>query len=248
MNCKNCGEPVTGPFCSQCGQNTQVGRISLATIVQELSEGVFQVNKGFFYTVMVLFMQPGKAISSYLHGKRKQFFKPISYVLLLSTVYFIVSQFVGQNTWMGDLMTGYTQGALDKGDVAEVPDLILWFTKNYPYAALLFIPVFSLASYWSYRRFQLNYIEHIVFNSFLTGQQAIIYAVCSLPLAFTEQTIFEIFPFVLAVLYAFWVFGQFFDKQSPLGKVLRFVLVYFLYAIFCTIIFSILMTIGQYWE
>ena len=59
MNCKNCDQIVGGNFCTHCGQSTKIDKVNLPNFVRELSDSVFQINKGFFYTLKALFVRPG---------------------------------------------------------------------------------------------------------------------------------------------------------------------------------------------
>ena len=78
MNCKNCGNIVEGEYCNHCGQRSNVGRITLSSLLNELTESIFQIDRGFFYTLTQLFARPGKSIREYLNGKRRKHFKPIA--------------------------------------------------------------------------------------------------------------------------------------------------------------------------
>ena len=115
MNCRNCGHTVDGKFCSNCGQNSKVGRINLPAVLNEFSESIFQINKGFFYTLRELCIRPGESLKEFLNGKRKNHFKPIAYLLTLSTLYFLITQATNQNTWIEDLITGWMNGATEPG-------------------------------------------------------------------------------------------------------------------------------------
>ncbi|MCB0631023.1 MAG: DUF3667 domain-containing protein, partial [Lewinella sp.] len=66
MNCKNCNQTAGGNFCAHCGQSTKVDKINLPNFLRELSEGVFQINRGFFFTLKELFVRPGYSIRAYL--------------------------------------------------------------------------------------------------------------------------------------------------------------------------------------
>ena len=107
MNCKNCGKIVEGNFCSYCGQNSKVGKINFPNFLNQVSESVFLINKGFFYTLINLFVRPGESIRDFLNGKRKDHFKPIAYALVLSTIYFLISRIAEQNTLVEDLISGF---------------------------------------------------------------------------------------------------------------------------------------------
>jgi len=231
MNCKNCGQIVEGNYCSNCGQKTSVVRLTFSTLVKELSESIFQVNRGFFYTFKELLLRPGEGIKDYLDGKRKRHFKPIAYLLLLSTLYFLVTQVSGQNTWMDDIITGFTLGALDKGDSLQMPPVITWLSKNYAYTTLLLLPVFTLASYFSFRKYGINYVEHFVLNSYITGQQAVAYSILALIQTFVAYKPLEALPLFISLSYAFWVFAKFFKTGHKLNIFLRSILTYAIYMI-----------------
>lgn len=244
MKCKNCGHIVDGKFCSHCGQNSAVRSINFSNFIQEVSESVFQVDRGFFYTLIALWVRPGKSLHEYLDGKRKNYFKPIAYLLTLSTVYFLISQMTNQNTWIDDLITGWMSGAAEQNSAVEIPKMAQWFAKNFAYSTLLLLPVFSLASYWSFSKFGNNYLEHVVVNSYITGQQAIIYSFFAIVGAFIESEIIELFPLLLAVLYTFFVYWQFFPNENRAKHILRSILTYTLYLIFSAVLLLLLVGIS----
>lgn len=229
MNCNNCGEIVSGKYCSHCGQSANVGTVTMASLMQELSGSIFKVNKGFLYTFIGLLKRPGESIQAYLNGKRKSHVKPITYVLTLSTIYFLVSQITGQNTWMDEIIVGFTTGAYDAGEGIEIPAALTWFSKNYAYTTLLLLPVFSLASYLFFRRGGRNYLEHIVLNSYISGQQAVVYASFMLLNAVVQAEILEVLPVFVSIFYAVWVLGQFFPEGNRMIHLLRSFLTYLLY-------------------
>ena len=232
MNCKNCGEIVQGKYCSQCGQSSKVGPITLSNLWQEIQSNVFQIDRGFFYTLNELFRKPGKSIEEYLNGKRKKHFKPIAYVLTLSTLYFLISTLSGQNTWMDELISGFSTGALDSSDSGEMPSVLTWFSKNFAYTTLLMLPVFSFASYLTFLGLGKNYLEHIVINSYTTGQQAIFYSVFALIKTFIAGEFIELFPVLIAFSYTLWVFWQCFKEGNRMINILRSISAYLLYLLF----------------
>jgi len=240
MICKNCKNKVEGKFCSNCGQSSKVRRIDLSNFVSEVSESVFQINKGFFYTLRELSVRPGGTIDDYLIGKRKNHFKPIAYVLALSTVYFLLTKITGQSTWVDDVVTGWVNGANGQKTDFDLPKATKWFAKNYAYATLILLPVFSLASYLAFFKSDKNYLEHIVANSYITGHQAIIYAVFATAGFFIESEIFEFLPVVVACSYTLWVYNALFGKGRLIGNLLRTVLTYLLYLIFSTVLLGVL--------
>lgn len=232
MICKNCGHSIDGNFCSHCGQNSKVGRINFPNFLNQVSESILQIDKGFFFTLKELFVRPGNSLKEFLSGRRKNHFKPIAYALTLSTLYFLLTQITDQNTWIDDLISGWIEGAEGQVSVAQIPGVLTWFSKNYAYSTLILLPVFSLASYLSFFKFDKNYLEHMVINSYITGHLAIFYTLFAIAHTFIESDIMEMLPVLLAVSYTCWVFWQLFSECKPITKILRLIITYMLYLIF----------------
>jgi hypothetical protein len=243
MNCKNCGQAAPSRYCSYCGQKTNPGRLDVKYLIREVSENVFQLQHGFFFTVKKLFTAPGKSIHAYLNGQRKPYFKPISYLFLLSTVYFLITLALDQNTWMGDFISGWLRGIEEDGGKAQ--PYVIWLSEKYAYTTLLLIPIFSLASYLSFFKYKKTYVEHIVINAYITGHQAIIYTTFALGVYFFEFQLLEMLPFLLSISYNIWVFYQLFDTGGRVLNILRSVLTYVLYLLFSASIFILFFLLSK---
>lgn len=249
MNCKNCNQSVDGKFCANCGQSISVDKINLANFLRELSESIFQVNKGFFYTLKVLFIKPGHSIREYLYGKRKSHFKPIAYAFTLSTIYFLLAKFIGSETFINDSISGWAtysnEADLSKTEAKQLA-VFGWFAKNYAYTILLLLPVYSLASYLAFFKSGFNYLEHFVLNAYIIGQQAILYSLSAILSIITNQADFlATVSLFISILYAFFVFSQFFSKLNRVSIILRSMLTYLLYLIMILLVFFIVFAVMQ---
>lgn len=237
INCKNCGHSVAGQFCSNCGQKSSVDRINLSNFLEEISTSIFLVNKGILYTTKELFIRPGKSIEEYLDGKRKIHFKPVAYVIAFSTLYFLITKLSGENTWMNEILIGLSS---DKDSTVDLPPSLTWLANNFAYAALFSIPFFSLASYLSFLGFKKNYLEHLVLNAYIAGQQSIFYSFFITLKVFIDSEVLEVIPVFISTIYTFWVFWQFFSEGNRFVNILRTLLSYLLYLILTIgIIFTI---------
>lgn len=247
MTCKNCGHPISGNYCTHCGQSAKVNKITFTNFLEDISEGVFQVNKGFFYTFKELSVRPGHSIKAFLKGKRKRHFKPIAYVLTLSTLYFLVSQLIDQPTWIDDGISGFVGAVFDEEQRSDSTALkvLTWFSKNYAYVTLLLLPLFSLASYLSFRKLEANYLEHIVLNAYITGHQAVLYILSIFIRSSTDNSFLEMLPFLFSIAYLFWVFRQFFSSGNRIINFLRSTLTYVLYFIFSLLLLAVVLGIAE---
>jgi len=246
MECRNCGKIVEGNFCSHCGQDSKVSRINLPNFFNQVSENVFILNKGFFYTLINLFIRPGHSIRDFLNGKRKYHFKPIAYLLVFSSIYFLISRIAEQNTLIDDLVSGFF--SYDPDNKNEIPPSLTWFSSNYAYTALLLLPIFSFASFIAFFKYRRSYLEHIVINAYITGQQAIFYSIFISLEIFITHDILEVIPVILSITYTFWVISQLFTEGNRIIKIFRSILTYIIYMVlssaFLLIFANIKMMVG----
>ena len=70
-NCLNCGHILIGKFCSNCGQKSDIHRITLKHfITHDLIHGVWHLEKGIYFTIKESIFRTGKAATDYISGKR----------------------------------------------------------------------------------------------------------------------------------------------------------------------------------
>src|SRR3954452_5361360 len=82
--CKNCGFPISNKYCPQCGQSTSTERFTGKHLLHEFMHGFFHIDHGIIYTTKALFLHPGKMLRDYLYGKRKAYFNPFTFILIVS--------------------------------------------------------------------------------------------------------------------------------------------------------------------
>ena len=171
--------------------------------------------------------------------------KPFAYLLLLSTVYYLVALLLGQNTWIDDAVTGWMNGAIEESNDAEVPEVATWLSKNYAYFILFLIPVFSLASFLTFKGFGKNYFEHLVINTYITGHQSIIYTSFILLGYVLSNDLTEMLYSFAAIIYTFWVFWQLFSDGSRILNVLRTLSTYVIYIILTMVLALVVIWFSQ---
>lgn len=235
---------MNGNFCTHCGQKSTVGKITLSNFIKELTDTVFQVDRGLFYSMKELFVNPGDSIREYLNGKRKSHFKPIAYVFTLSTIYFLLSQLLENGTFVNDFIEGFIAYEDTPGSASNEMSTFNWFTKNYAYTMLLLLPLNALASFIAFRGTGFNYLEHFVLNAYVMGQHAIFYSIASLLclISFNYINLSDVAIFV-SIVYSGFVYYQFFNKLNRGVFFFRFILMYIIYLIVITIILVSMITL-----
>lgn len=209
--------------------------------MEELSDSIFQVNHGLFYTIKYMFIRPGHSIREFLNGQRKGHFKPIAFALTLSTVYFLVSQLSDKPTLIDDFLSGFSAAGNDTGLTTDKSPIVNWLSDNYAYTTLLMIPIFSLASFIAFLGLNRNYLEHIVINSFITGQQAIFYSIFMVIGGLSgKEDITVLLAVIISILFNCWTFIQFYHMEKKSMVILRLFATYFLFYIFFSIVLFII--------
>lgn len=249
MNCKNCNEVVDGNFCKHCGQKTNIYKITLSNLLGEISESIFQLNRGFLFTLKELFIKPSVVIANFLEGKRKNYSKPITFLLTTSTFYFLVSLVMGKGTFVDTLFNGYNQGIDEVGGRVDEIIFFNWFSKNFAYTNLLLIPMFSLGSYVGFVRYKRNYLEHIVLNSYITGIQSFFYAFFMIVgVVIKNDDIGDSMAILLSVGYTIWVFFSFFKDGNRGLNIASTLLAYMIYMVLISVFLFIMLTLSFFFK
>ena len=90
-SCLNCGAPLTGPFCAQCGQRDVPPYPSVRELVTDAFWELSGWDGRFAGTVRALLAHPGKLTTEFLEGRRVRYVSPLRLYLLASLVYFLVA-------------------------------------------------------------------------------------------------------------------------------------------------------------
>ncbi len=92
--CRNCGAPVTGAYCANCGQSTRIHR-SLVSLGHDILHGVFHFEGKVWHTVPELLFRPGRLTRRYIDGERAKFVSPMALYLFIVFLMFAVIPFTG---------------------------------------------------------------------------------------------------------------------------------------------------------
>ncbi len=96
-SCLNCGAPLGGQYCEQCGQRATSRFISLWGLLRDAFGDLFELDSRLWRTVVPLLIRPGLLTKEYLQGRRARYMPPFRMYLVLSLVFFIVAFFDPQD-------------------------------------------------------------------------------------------------------------------------------------------------------
>ncbi|QZH76083.1 MAG: DUF3667 domain-containing protein [Erythrobacter sp.] len=93
-NCLNCGTPLTGAYCSACGQSGHVHR-TIGAFMHDLLHGALHFEGKLWRTLPMLVFRPGQLTRRYIEGQRARFVSPMALFLFSVFLMFAVFQMVG---------------------------------------------------------------------------------------------------------------------------------------------------------
>ena len=119
-HCFNCGAPIQGAFCHECGQRVRdnLDR-SLKRLLGEFFGNVFFFDNRFFLSVWYLIRFPGRMTVEFLAGKRKKFISPVTLYLFFNLVFFIVNPLTDYSVSLYDQMNTQPYSPLIKEWAAQ---------------------------------------------------------------------------------------------------------------------------------
>src|SRR6266566_8546240 len=86
--CENCGAPLTGHYCAQCGQAAVDYRRSFRHVIADVLESFLNWDSKFFTTIALLIVKPWRLTNEFLSGKRVRYVNPLRLYLLASILFF----------------------------------------------------------------------------------------------------------------------------------------------------------------
>jgi hypothetical protein len=89
--CLNCGAPLTGPFCADCGQRDIPPYPSTRELVVDAFWELSGWDGRFASTVRALVQRPGMLTREFLEGRRARYLSPLRLYLLASLAYFVIA-------------------------------------------------------------------------------------------------------------------------------------------------------------
>lgn len=210
-NCLNCGAVLsTGAmFCTQCGQKTAQHRLSLSHLLHEFVHFFTHADKGIFFLIKMLVLKPGQVAREYIGGKRKKYFPPLNFYLIVVGLFVFV-----QTTFRPSAAVNMNQA---RTEVLKIPDQTVrerrlakldrmekatnFMARYSNYVNMAVTPVIALLFYLFFLRSGFNYTEHLVANLFFAGMTSLFYIVVITPyLLLTKGSpayLFGIFFFLL---------------------------------------------------
>lgn len=195
-----------------------------------------------------LFIRPGTVAREFNAGKRKKYFNPITYLLLVMALQIYLTQKTGINVYYMEELQRQTQTEI-VGSAAEydksvelmkiVEQQILEHSKLVNF---IFLPILAFITWIMFRRAGSNYAEVLVLDVLWIAQILLIFIIlCLIPFLLYPPSVMltmNIYP-VIVIAYMIVALKQFF-LQGWLGTILKGIVIQVLYYIaMFTVMFAV---------
>lgn len=159
--CKNCGAPLTGRFCSNCGQKSDIHDFSFKHIIHEIIHAFTHADKNFFLLAKKMLFNPAKVAHEYLiEGKRQRYYNPFAFFLIITAANAFIQ---------AGLLNLREKIFHDNNEYAKL------FNAYNKLMLLVIVPVIALAVFGLYHgRSRRRYSEYTVFTMMLLSMQTVI--------------------------------------------------------------------------
>lgn len=240
--CKTCAAPLSGRYCSQCGQRVINRHITLRALFSELVSLITNTDRGLLYTFWMLMKNPGKVVRDYISGSTVMYASPLRYTLIGTAIVTLV--FIGMGAYdrqVEEMNSVMHQGQSQEAVIAtnHVYDLM---RQYYQLISILLIPIFAWITRRMFRKSQLNYAEHLVANAYFYTHAMLAMLPFVLLIALTSISMSSMMwlSMLASVLYYTVALRSMFD-QRWLPAFFKSVLVYVLGTILYTLTMMVIM-------
>ncbi len=206
--CLNCQQKIDSQFCPHCGQESSTHRFSMKHFfIHVFVNGVFQLDKGFFYTLRELFVRPGHSIREYIEGKRTQHFNYFTFIILTITIGHLVGSVT--DVRLIDTTLYFSGDSQSWGRFGEIT------RENPKLFTMVRIPFLALVSFIVFNRSKQNYTENLILNIYkVCGEIFLAIFFTLMAILFGDYLSLSAFSNLTALVtwaYSIWFYYQYFS-------------------------------------
>ena len=211
MKCKNCGNKIDIKYCSNCGQEIISGRLTVGGLVRKFFETITHTEQGIFRLIKDLCVRPAKISVEYIEGRRKKYFSPVKYLIVVVSLSAIFVAYLDK--YEVPFEPSFTANS-------EIDDLVEvnYFNHNYyKYLLFLSIPLAALVTTLVFRKSGFSYAENLVLNTYILSQVVLLHTLLITPLIIYSSTFDDwiiLIYMLLSIIYLLMAYTQFFKGKK----------------------------------
>ena len=224
-SCLNCRTTVNKDqkFCSSCGQKAKTHRLTIPHFLHEAFHAFTHADKGMFHLLKCLATRPGTTAREYVLGRRKAYFNPFTFFILIMSVFVFLNVYTQPPLKPAQpdervLSRIPTQAGRDTyiARITRGTQVAQFARANGNILAMIAIPFISLITWLFYRKKHLNYAEHLTANMMFISFSNLLFAVFVLLLRSMAGNTPGVqgLGFLLQVGYLWWSLNGFLDLRQ----------------------------------
>ncbi|WP_461486364.1 DUF3667 domain-containing protein [Pedobacter sp.] len=227
--CLNCDLPLeeSQKFCSQCGQQVKQRRFTLGHFFHEVFHAFTHADKGILYLIKELAYRPGIVAQEYIAGKRKKYFNPFTFFLILAACYVLSGNIFSKPLSIADnrlpvqiaQITNKQQKTIAIKQYERGKQVRQFVKKSSNILAMLAVPFFAFYFWLIFKRGPYNYSEHLVANVMFVSFANLAFSLVVFPLeaifrgSFWEP-ILSVLGFLIQLVYITVAYKQLLRKSG----------------------------------
>ena len=203
--CANCAaELATGQhYCGTCGQRTGRARLTMRDIGHDFLHALMHVDHSILALMKALLLRPGYVAREYVDGKRKKYFGPFAFLVIM----------VGLASFM-IVVTGVKWVQSD----AEV-GIVVFLQQHLNIVILAQVPLLAGSCWLLFWKERLHFAEHLVLVAYTSGFKILFLALVVLPLVMLSSVQLASVPslalYVAGAIYFAIAAKQFYGGRAP---------------------------------
>lgn len=258
-NCLNCNGPLreTDEFCPGCGQTANLHRITLGHIFHDALHYFLHADKSAFTLVKLLATKTGAVASDYIAGRRKKYFAPLNFFLLVvglvvlsMSVFHMFEHESSMNNQQLEAMAARVKDPVKKEMILTImrrQTNAIHFIRSYSnFLSMLAAPLLALIYSLFYRNGRYNYAEHLTGVLYCVGFTSLVFGFITIPfMASGNQTVYYIAIlayFIFELTYRSVFYYRFIGNKGSGAAIKAFLVTLF------SVLFWIVLTVAVvYW-
>ena len=229
MTCKNCTVALQPDydFCPKCSQKTNLHRISMHEIAHDGIHYFTHADKGIFSLLRDLVKKGGTVARDYVEGKRKKYFPPLNFFLIVAALNLFAinvdEQSVRPDMGREQAMAYYQiNNPTQKAAFARIYDrqveAIDFIKRHSNKTVLIMLPLMALVFWLFYRKGPYNFTEHLIAGMYMYGFCTLAFvAMALLNLIFkVDINIVYTLTLLLQLVYFSWFYRRFMVNTTRL--------------------------------
>jgi hypothetical protein len=105
-HCENCGAPLTGEFCPECGQHAIDYRRSIFRVLLDAADSFLNWDTKFLHSMNQLLIRPWQLTNDFNAGRRARYVHPLRLYLIASIVFFLLARAIDWESQSPIQLTG----------------------------------------------------------------------------------------------------------------------------------------------